>query len=68
MIDFSYRTAEIFDILSKGQFICSNAIDSQRILRLLSRSSGKSAINSKMGTIIIISPAQMKAIKMWRIK
>ncbi|WP_339737624.1 hypothetical protein [uncultured Sunxiuqinia sp.] len=30
MIDFSYRTAEIFDILSKGQFICSNAIDSQR--------------------------------------
>ncbi|KOH44848.1 condensin complex protein MksE [Sunxiuqinia dokdonensis] len=30
MIDSSYRTAEIFDILSKGQFICSNAIDSQR--------------------------------------
>jgi hypothetical protein len=26
----NYRTAEIFDILSKGQFICSNAIDSQR--------------------------------------
>jgi hypothetical protein len=24
------RTAEIFDILSKGQFVCSNAIDSQR--------------------------------------
>lgn len=24
------RAAEIFDILSKGQFVCSNAIDSQR--------------------------------------
>ncbi|HKJ43634.1 MAG TPA: hypothetical protein VKA27_16170 [Sunxiuqinia sp.] len=30
MIQSNYRTAEIFDILSKGQFICSNAIDSQR--------------------------------------
>ncbi|WP_319481256.1 hypothetical protein [uncultured Draconibacterium sp.] len=30
MKDSNYRTAEIFDILSKGQFICSNAINSQR--------------------------------------
>jgi hypothetical protein len=30
MINSNYRTAEIFDILSKGQFICSNAIDPQR--------------------------------------
>lgn len=30
MIDSNYRTAEIFDILSKGQFICSNAINAQR--------------------------------------
>lgn len=30
MIESNYRTAEIFDILSKGQFICSNAIESQR--------------------------------------
>lgn len=26
----NHRTAEIFDVLSKGQFICSNAIDSSR--------------------------------------
>lgn len=30
MINNNLRTAEIFDILSKGQFVCSNAIDSQR--------------------------------------
>ena len=30
MINNNLRTAEIFDILSKGQFACSNAIDSQR--------------------------------------
>ncbi len=30
MIDSNYKTAEIFDILSKGQFICSNAINAQR--------------------------------------
>jgi len=30
MIDSNNRTAEIFDILSKGQFICSNAINAQR--------------------------------------
>ena len=30
MLDNNQRTAEIFDILSKGQFVCSNAIDSQR--------------------------------------
>ena len=30
MINSNQRTAEIFDILSKGQFICSNAIDSNR--------------------------------------
>lgn len=30
MINVNSRTAEIFDTLSKGQFICSNAIDSQR--------------------------------------
>lgn len=30
MLNNNQRTAEIFDILSKGQFVCSNAIDSQR--------------------------------------
>ncbi len=30
MISYNNRTAEIFDILSKGQFICSNAIEAQR--------------------------------------
>lgn len=30
MINNNLRTSEIFDILSKGQFVCSNAIDSQR--------------------------------------
>ncbi|MGV8137092.1 MAG: hypothetical protein AB2L20_17910 [Mangrovibacterium sp.] len=30
MISSNNRTAEIFDILSKGQFICSNAIEAQR--------------------------------------
>lgn len=30
MAESRYRTAEIFEILSKGQFICSNAIDPQR--------------------------------------
>lgn len=30
MINNNLRTSEIFDILCKGQFVCSNAIDSQR--------------------------------------
>ncbi len=30
MSSISSRTSEVFDILSKGNFICSNAIDKQR--------------------------------------